>query len=36
MFVCHVLDHEARNKPRVREGLSIEEHGNFMKESSLF
>lgn len=36
MFVCHVLDHELRNKPQAREKLSLEEHFAYMKESSLF
>jgi hypothetical protein len=36
MFVCHVLDHETRCKPRSREGLSIQDHYAFMKASSLF
>ena len=36
MFVCHVLDHEVRCKPRDRRGLSIQDHYEFMKASSLF
>jgi hypothetical protein len=36
MFVCHVLDHETRCKPRSRSGLSIQDHYDFMKASSLF
>jgi hypothetical protein len=36
MFVCHVLDHAVRTEPRAREGLTLEEHWNLMKESSLF
>jgi hypothetical protein len=36
MFVCHVLDHPMRTRPQVREGLSLEQHFAFMKESSLF
>jgi hypothetical protein len=36
MFVCHVLDHELRGKPRDRKGLSIQEHYSYMKASSLF
>jgi hypothetical protein len=36
MFVCHVLDHETRSKPRHREGLSIQDHYAFMKSCSLF
>jgi hypothetical protein len=36
MFVIHILDHELRQKPQKREGLSLEKHFAFMKESSLF
>ena len=36
MYVCHVLDHELRAKPRERGGLSLEEHFEFMKRFSLF
>jgi hypothetical protein len=36
MYVCHVLDHEVRNRPKERGGLSLEEHFAFMKETSLF
>jgi hypothetical protein len=36
MFICHVLDHEIRSKPRKRSGLSIQDHYSFMKASSLF
>jgi hypothetical protein len=36
MFVGHVLDHEVRQKPRQRGGLSIQDHYAFMKASSLF
>jgi hypothetical protein len=36
MFVCHILDHETRCKPRKRDGLSIQDHYAFMKASSLF
>ncbi len=36
MFVCHMLDHQLRTRPQKREGLSLEEHFAFMKESSLF
>lgn len=36
MFVCHILDHEIRSKPRERTGLSIQDHYSFMKASSLF
>jgi hypothetical protein len=36
MFVCHILDHEMRTKTQARQGLSLEDHFAFMKESSLF
>lgn len=36
MYVCHILDHELRTKPVKREGLSLEQHFAFMKESGLF
>lgn len=36
MFVCHVLDHEQRARPRDRSNLSIEDHFVFMKRNSLF
>jgi hypothetical protein len=36
MYVCHILDHELRTRPQKREGLSLEQHFAFMKESSLF
>jgi hypothetical protein len=35
MFVCHILDHELRNRPRDRNSLDIGEHNKFMKESSV-
>lgn len=35
MFVCHVLDHELRTRPRPRAGLSLEEHHRFMRELAL-
>jgi hypothetical protein len=36
MYVCHILDHQLRTKPVKREGLSLEQHFAFMKESGLF
>jgi hypothetical protein len=36
MFVCHVLDHESRQRPRERTGLSLKDHYALMKEYSLF
>lgn len=36
MYVCHVLDHEARNNPLHRNGLTMEEYQNFIKSRSLF
>jgi len=36
MYVCHILDHEVRNKPRDRTGLSIQDHYEYMKSSSLY
>jgi hypothetical protein len=36
MFVCHVLDHERRVRPRERTSLSLEDHLAFMKSNSLF
>ena len=36
MYVCHILDHELRTKAVKREGLSLEQHFAFMKESGLF
>jgi hypothetical protein len=35
MYVCHILDHEARQKPRARQDLSIGAHWNFMKSQNL-
>jgi hypothetical protein len=35
MFVGHVLDHELRTRPRVRGGLSLEDHFRYMKEFSV-
>jgi len=36
MFVGHILDHEVRNKPRQRSGLSIQDHHSFIKACALF
>jgi hypothetical protein len=36
MFVCHVLDHEIRNKTSERTGLTLQDHFAWMKEYSLF
>lgn len=36
MYVCHVLDHEARQKPREREELAIGAHADFMASRFLF
>jgi hypothetical protein len=36
MYVCHVLDHEARQKPRERQELTIEAHADFMRSQALF
>ena len=35
MYVCHILDHELRNKPRPRKSLTIPEHFNFIGESNI-
>lgn len=35
MYVCHVLDHEARQKPRARESLAIGEHSEYMRATNL-
>jgi hypothetical protein len=36
MYVCHVLDHEARQRPREREELTIGAHADFMNSQFLF
>jgi hypothetical protein len=36
MYVCHVLDHPARQSPRARGELAIGEHAKFMKDRFLF
>jgi hypothetical protein len=36
MYVCHVLDHEARQRPHERHGLSIQDHYDFMNRNFLF
>lgn len=36
MYVCHILDHEARQKPRTRQELPIGAHAEFMASRFLF
>jgi hypothetical protein len=36
MYVCHILDHEARQKPRARGELDIGKHAEFMASRFLF
>lgn len=36
MYICHILDHEARQKPRERGELSIRNHAEFMLSRFLF
>lgn len=36
MYVCHMLDHPARQSPLARPQLTIKEHAEFMKSRSLF
>jgi len=36
MHVCHVLDHEARQRPRPRGPLDIGEHFQFMRRNALY
>jgi len=36
MYVCHVFDHEARQKPRQRHQLAIGAHAEFMSSNFLF
>jgi hypothetical protein len=36
MFICHILDHEARQKPRARGELNIGNHADFMASQFLF
>jgi hypothetical protein len=36
MYVCHILDHEARQKPRERQELPIGAHADFMASRFLF
>ncbi len=36
MYVCHVLDHDARQKPRERQPLAIGAHADFMASRFLF
>jgi hypothetical protein len=36
MYICHILDHEARQKPRARRELNIGCHADFMASQFLF
>jgi hypothetical protein len=36
MYVCHLLDHEARQRPRSREALTIGAHHAFMRDRFLY
>lgn len=36
MYVCHILDHEARQRPLARPRLTIKEHTEFMRSRFLF
>lgn len=36
MYVCHILDHEMRQKPRPRSHLTIDGHVDFMASQFLF
>jgi hypothetical protein len=36
MYVCHILDHEARQRPRMREALTIDAHDEFLSSRSLY
>jgi hypothetical protein len=36
MYVCHILDHEARQKPLERPKLTIDAHFDFMRSHRLF
>jgi len=36
MYVCHVLDHPARQKPRERAALTIDAHHVFMRDRFLY
>jgi len=36
MYICHILDHEARQTPRKRQELTIEAHADFMGSQHLF
>jgi len=35
MYVCHILDHEARQRPRERQHLTIGAHWDFMMSQGL-
>jgi hypothetical protein len=36
MYVCHVLDHDARTRPQERSELTIASHDAFMRETHLY
>jgi hypothetical protein len=36
MYICHIHDHEARQNPRLRRELNIQNHFDFMLEEFLF
>jgi hypothetical protein len=36
MYVCHILDHDARQRPRSRGELSIQEHHELMSRGNLY
>jgi hypothetical protein len=36
MYICHILDHEMRQKPRLRQELNIGSHVDFMASRFLF
>jgi hypothetical protein len=36
MYVCHILDHEARQRPRKRQTLTIDAHDEFMSSRFLY
>jgi hypothetical protein len=35
MYVCHVLDHESRTRPKARQGLTLKEHADVLREFHL-
>jgi hypothetical protein len=36
MYICHILDHDARQKPRTRDSLNIGSHADYMASRFLF